>query len=79
MGKIGPYQAWNKLPYRDPADRIARAGPGISRMLATVQPEMFSGRMKNSVFSPPFSGIEEETEKAFPPVKKPSERPFTSL
>ena len=42
MGKIAPYQAWNKMPYRDPADRIARSGPGFSRMLATVQPDMLS-------------------------------------
>ena len=50
MGKIGPYQAWNRLPYRDPSDRIARAGPGFSRMLATVQPELLTNRTKNSNF-----------------------------
>lgn len=83
MGKIGPYQQWNKMPYRDPADRIARAGPGFSRMLATVQTEQFSSRNKHSVFhqnSPPYAGIEEEiSEGTLPTVKKQVDRPFTSL
>lgn len=83
MGKIAPYQAWNKLPYRDPADRIARAGPGFSRMLATVQPELLTGRNKHTPYnanSPP-SNIEEEAPEGrpLPPVKKQGERPFTSL
>ncbi|OMJ88654.1 hypothetical protein SteCoe_9352 [Stentor coeruleus] len=83
MGKIAPYQAWNKLPYRDPADRIARAGPGFSRMLATVQPELLTGRNKHTPYnanSPP-SNIEEEVPEGrpLPPVKKQGERPFTSL
>lgn len=84
MGKIAPYQAWNKLPYRDPADRIARAGPGFSRMLATVQPDLLNNRAKNSanvVNSPQYSHIEEEAQDvvSFPPVKKQVERPNTSL
>ena len=83
MGKIAPYQAWNKLPYRDPADRIARAGPGFSRMLATVQPDQFTNRNRPTAFnqSPPHSNIEEEINEqvSFPPVKKQAERPFTSL
>ena len=83
MGKVAPYQPWNRLPYRDPADRIARAGPGFSRMLATVQPEQFTSRNKNSAFhqnSPPYSGIEEEvSEGLLPSVKKQLDRPFTSL
>ena len=78
MGKIAPYHAWNKMPYRDPADRIARVGPGFSRMLATVQAEGFTGRGKGSVNSP-YAAAEEEDARGFPPVKKGSERPFTSL
>ena len=83
-GTIAPYQTWNKLPFRDPADRIARAGPGFSRMLATIQPDQFTNRVKPSVMinqSPPYPNIEEEMYEgvAFPPVKKQAERPFTSL
>lgn len=78
MGKIAPYHAWNKLPYRDPADRIARVGPGFSRMLATLQPDQLSGRGKTSVNSPYVVG-DEESSKPLPNVKKGSERPYTSL
>jgi DNA repair exonuclease SbcCD ATPase subunit len=78
MGKIAPYHAWNKMPYRDPADRIARVGPGFSRMLATVQPDMLTGRGKGSINSP-HVGVDEDESRAFPPVKKGNERPFTSL
>lgn len=79
MGKIAPYHAWNKMPYRDPADRIARVGPGFSRMLATVQPELLSGRGKTSLNSPYINPNEDDDSKPFPPVKKSSDRPFTSL
>mmetsp|Transcript_35280 Transcript_35280/g.6358 ORF Transcript_35280/g.6358 Transcript_35280/m.6358 type:complete len:85 (-) Transcript_35280:128-382(-) len=47
-GKKAPYSSWSKMPYRDPADRIARVGPGFSRMLATVQPEMLTNRPRPS-------------------------------
>ena len=84
MGKIAPYQPWNKMPYRDPADRIARAGPGFSRMLATIQPESFTSRTKASGFrnnSPPASHAEDDVVEALtlPPVKKTAERPLTTL
>ena len=78
IGKIAPYHAWNKMPYRDPADRIARVGPGFSRMLATVQPEGITARGKGSMNSP-YAAVEEEDNRGFPSVKKGSERPFTSL
>ena len=78
MGKKAPYYAWNKMPFRDPADRIARVGPGFSRMLATVQPDGFTGRGKGSMNSP-YAVVEEDDSRGFPPVKKGSERPFTSL
>ena len=82
IGKVAPYQVWNKMPFRDPADRIARAGPGFSRMLATIQPESFTNRTRPSAFrnnSPP-SHVEEEPEAVtLPPVKKASDRPLTTL
>lgn len=52
MGRKAPYNSWNKMPYRDPADRIARVGPGFSRMLATVQPEVLSNRTRTSQYRP---------------------------
>lgn len=38
-GNIAEYTVWNKMPQRDPTDRIARVGQGFSRMLAMVKPE----------------------------------------
>jgi DNA repair exonuclease SbcCD ATPase subunit len=82
MGRAAPYQPWNRMPYRDPADRIARAGPGFSRMLASIQPESFTNRTKTSVFrgsSPPGVADEEVGESiTLPPVKK-ADRPVTTL
>jgi len=46
LGRKADHQPWNRMPYRDPADRIARVGPGFSRMLSTVQPELLSNRSK---------------------------------
>ena len=82
MGRAAPYQPWNRMPYRDPADRIAKAGPGFSRMLASIQPESFTNRTKTSVFrgsSPPAAPDEDVAETVtLPPVKK-ADRPVTSL
>ena len=36
------------MPYRDPNDRIARAGPGFSRMLATIQPDNIGARVRTA-------------------------------
>ena len=82
MGRAAPYQPWNRMPYRDPADRIAKAGPGFSRMLASIQPESFTNRTKTSVFrgsSPPGAPDEDVAESVtLPPVKK-ADRPVTTL
>jgi hypothetical protein len=37
-GRIPGYQAWSKLPFRNPGDRIAKVGQGFSKMLALVNP-----------------------------------------
>lgn len=85
-GKVAGYQPWNKMPHRDPADRIARAGPGFSRMLATVNPEMLSNRTRTSNYhaqSPINSHFEEEIPANhsdvvnLPPVHK-GDRPTSS-
>jgi len=33
------YNTWNRFPLRDPNDRLARVGPGFSRMLGMIRPE----------------------------------------
>ena len=82
MGRAAPYQPWNRMPYRDPADRIARAGPGFSRMLASIQPESLTNRTKTSVFrggSPPGVADEEAGESVTLPALKKADRPITTL
>jgi hypothetical protein len=32
------HQSWNRLPYRDPNDRIAKVGQGYSKMLKLIKP-----------------------------------------
>lgn len=86
IGRVAPYTPWNKMPYRDPADRIARVGPGFSRMLATVQPEMMSTRSRQINSKMKHSEYEYEEEHlansgdvvTLPPVKS-NERPFTAV
>lgn len=51
-GMAAAYYSWNKMPYRDPNDRIARAGPGFSRMLATIQPEALASRVRTAQVKP---------------------------
>ena len=38
-GKRVEFMPWNKLPFRDPAERIARVGQGFSKMLSMVNPD----------------------------------------
>lgn len=61
-GIAAAYYSWNKMPYRDPNDRIARAGPGFSRMLATIQPEALASRVKTATNKAP-----SQAEDDFPP------------
>jgi len=41
-GKRVEYTPWNKLPFRDPAERIARVGQGFSKMLSMINPDQLS-------------------------------------
>ena len=41
-GKKAEFMPWNKLPFRDPSDRIARVGQGFSKMLSMVGPDTIS-------------------------------------
>jgi len=38
-GHIAEYQPWKKLPFREPSDRIARYGPGFSKILSMMRPD----------------------------------------
>ena len=42
QGRKADYLPWNKLPYRDPAERIARVGQGFSKMLSMINPDTLS-------------------------------------
>lgn len=84
-GRMAGYQPWNKMPRRDPADRIARVGPGFSKMLATFQPELLSSRSRQQGgqrrHSPPEQGdvYEEDPDNLqLPKVKGHEQRPFTA-
>jgi hypothetical protein len=36
------HTTWNRMPVRDPADRIARVGQGFSKMLSMMKPDISS-------------------------------------
>lgn len=38
-GKKVEFMPWSKLPFRDPAERIARVGQGFSKMLSMINPD----------------------------------------
>jgi len=37
QGLAADYKIWKKLPYRDPNERIARYGPGFSKILTNMR------------------------------------------
>ena len=41
-GKRVEFMPWNKLPFRDPSERIARVGQGFSKMLSMINPDQLS-------------------------------------
>lgn len=41
-GRRVEFMPWNKLPFRDPAERIARVGQGFSKMLSMINPDQLS-------------------------------------
>lgn len=41
-GKKVEFMAWNKMPFRDPSERIARVGQGFSKMLSMLNPDQMS-------------------------------------
>ena len=47
-GKRVEFMPWNKLPFRDPAERIARVGQGFSKMLSMINPDQLSRYEQNS-------------------------------
>ena len=36
-GQSVDYHSWKKLPFRDPNERLAKYGPGFSKMLSNVR------------------------------------------
>lgn len=47
-GRKVEFMPWNKLPFRDPAERIARVGQGFSKMLSMLNPDQLSRYEQNS-------------------------------
>lgn len=47
-GKRVEFMPWNKLPFRDPAERIARVGQGFSKMLSMINPDQLSRYEQNN-------------------------------
>ena len=41
-GERAAHNGWDRMPHRDPQSRMSRVGPGFSRMLSSVQPELVS-------------------------------------
>jgi hypothetical protein len=37
-GQKADYHVWNKLPFREPSERIARYGQGFSKILSHMRP-----------------------------------------
>lgn len=52
-GKRVEFMPWNKLPFRDPAERIARVGQGFSKMLSMINPDQLSRYEQNSKMAQP--------------------------
>ena len=48
QGQRVEFMPWNKLPFRDPAERIARVGQGFSKMLSMINPDQLSRYEQNS-------------------------------
>lgn len=42
QGKKADFLPWNKFPFRDPSERIARVGQGFSKMLSMINPDTIS-------------------------------------
>lgn len=85
IGRRAEYQPWRKVPYRDPADRLARVGPGFSRMLANVQADSVSNRSRVSPLrslSPLTTtmavDMKEDNEMINLPPVRAAEYPYTS-
>lgn len=43
-GQQADYHVWNKLPFRDPSERIARYGQGFSKILSYMKPSDMLGQ-----------------------------------
>ena len=77
-GIAAAYYSWNKMPYRDPNDRIARSGPGFSRMLATIQPEALNSRVKTANTKVPSHNEDEFPEPKPTQIGKRVVRPMSA-
>jgi len=52
----GEFKAWSSLPFRDPAERMNKAGQGFSKMLSSMNAEQLS-RIQNNATKDPISKL----------------------
>jgi hypothetical protein len=47
-GRKVEFMPWNKMPFRDPSDRISRVGQGFSKLLSMINPDQVQRYETNS-------------------------------
>ena len=50
-GHKADYLPWNRFPFRDPSERIAKVGQGFSKMLSMINPDSVARFESHSKFS----------------------------
>ena len=70
-GKRVEFMPWNKLPFRDPSERIARVGQGFSKMLSMINPATLSGYQQSN------SAMNAAAEQ--PPIETNYNEPYRAM
>lgn len=50
-GHKADYLPWNRFPFRDPSERIAKVGQGFSKMLSMINPDSVTRFESQAKFS----------------------------
>lgn len=67
-GKKVEFMPWQKMPYRDPTDRISRVGQGFSKLLSMINPDQVQRYEMNNKFQSEYGAafVEENTSQTLP-------------
>jgi hypothetical protein len=65
-GRRVEFMPWQKLPFRDPAERIARVGQGFSKMLSMINPDQLSRFEHGSKFTNAQSNVHSSQHNPLP-------------